>query len=205
MAYTFVNGEVATKAKLDQIIGATTLTGITKVTPVANTPTSVYVKFSTPFTTVPRIVLTPQTVVTGTTVRGVSAANQTVAGFDLVVYRTNTTNTYVAWQAWQAPTAFTTGQPATATLLNQGGSGAVAQVGTRAITPVANTPTSQAVTFPTPFLSTPVVVTCSVSTAPGSEVLGTAATEVDESGFRCWITRTNATPSTVAWVALGRL
>lgn len=205
MAYTFVNGEVATKAKLDQIIGATTLSGIAKVTPVADTPTSVYVKFSKPFTGTPSVIVTAQSVVSGTSVVEVSAANRTTAGFDLVVYRTNTTNTYVAWQAWQDPTQFTTGQPITASLLNQGASGLIPQVGNVSITPVANVPTSAVVTFPTPFTSTPTVVTCASTIAPGSNVLGTAATEVDQTGFRAWVTRTNTTTTGVYWIALGRL
>lgn len=205
MAYTFVDGEIATKAKLDQIIGATTLAGVKKVTPVANTPTSVYVKFSKPFINNVYVVVSPQSTVSGTAVVEVAIANKTTAGFDLVVYRTNTTNTYVAWQAWEDPVQFTTGQPITATLLNQGASGLVAQVGSTAVVPsAANTPTSVTVTFSTPFVSTPTVMTCPVTTVPGSQVLGTAATEVETTGFKVWLTRTNTSSTNVAWIALGR-
>jgi len=203
VAYTFTDGEVGTKAKLDQIIAAPTLAGVARVIPVANTPTSVYVKFPTPFATIPRVVVAAQSAVSGTSLKGVSAINRTVNGFDLMVYRTNTAGTYVAWQAWALPDLFVTGQPASAARLNQGGM--VAQVGTRSITPVANTPTSGTVTFPTPFSATPVVVTCSVSTVPGSTVLGTAATEVEADGCRVWVTRTSTASTTVAWIALGRI
>lgn len=205
MAYTFVNGEIATAAKLNQIIGATTQAGVAKVAPVANTPTSVYVKFAKPFTSVPVVVAAPQSVVVGTSVNEVGIANRTTAGFDVVVYRTNTTNTYVAWQAWQDPVQFTTGQPIAASLLNQGAAGLIAQGGLASITPVANVPTSVSVTFPTPFDSTPTVVTCAGTTAPGSQVLGTGATEVDSTGCKVWITRTNTTGTGVYWIALGRL
>lgn len=205
MAYTFANGEVATAAKLNLIIGATTQAGVVKVTPVANTPTTVHVTFPKAFTSIPVIVVTAQSTVPGTSVVEVASSGRTSVGFDVVLYRINTATTTVAWQAWQDPVQFITGQPITASLLNQGATGMVAQVGGRVITPVANTPTNGVVTFTTPFASTPTVVTCANSAAPGSEILGTSATEVDESGFKAWITRTNTTASTVNWIALGRI
>jgi hypothetical protein len=205
MAYTFVDGEIATKAKLDQIIAATTLSGVVKVTPVANIPTSVYVKFAVPFTGTPYVLLTPQTTVTGTILKGVSVSGGSSAGFTLWVYRTNTTNTTVQWQAWQDPTQFTTGQPIYANLLNQGASGMSAQVGTASVSAVANTPTSATVTFPTPFASTPTVVATPSGTAPASDLLATAVTEVESTGFKVWITRPTTAATSANWIALGRL
>lgn len=206
MAYTFADGEVATKAKLDLIIpGRLTQAGVTRVVPVASTPTSVQVTFATPFPSAPHVVATAHTTVIGSTVKGVSVTDVTTTGFKVWVYRTNTTGTYVSWQAFAPSTPFTTGEPAYASLLNQASGALVGQKGTASITPVANTPTSLAVTFGTAFAATPVVTACPVVTVPGSVVLGAAVTSVTKTGFTAWIYRTSTTATQVAWIALGRL
>lgn len=204
--YTFSNGDVATKARLDQNIGPTTLMGVTKITPVANTPTSVTVRFTVPFSSIPRVIATPVSVVSGSTVKGVGVISVSTTGFTVTVYRTNTTNTYVAWQAWLAPTLFTTGSPVTHQLLNQGAGAMTAQCGSVSITPTsANSPKSATVTFPTEFASVPTVMTTSVANDPGSGTKGTAATEIETDGCKVWLTRGDTTATTVNWVALGRL
>lgn len=73
--------------------------GVETITPVANTPTSKAVKFSTAYTSVPMVLTTAITTVPGTSVSGNAAANITVSGFDAYVVRNNTTNTSVGWIA----------------------------------------------------------------------------------------------------------
>jgi hypothetical protein len=205
MAYTFTDGEVATKAKLDAILpGLLSQAGLVKVTPVANTPTSVHIDFPTPFLTPPHVVATAYTTVIGSSVQGVSVASITTTGFDLYVYRVNTVNTTVAWQAWVAPVAFTTGKPAYARILNQAAGSLQVQSGAVTITPVANSPTSAAVTFSPAFLATPLVLVAPMVTVPGTAVKGTAVTEASTTGFKAWVYRTSATATTLHWIALGR-
>jgi hypothetical protein len=74
-------------------------TGKSSVTPIPNTPTSVAVTFDVPFKVVPRVVATASTTVPGSTVIEVSVGNVTVDGFDLFIYRTNSTATNVNWIA----------------------------------------------------------------------------------------------------------
>ena len=73
--------------------------GVETITPVANTPTSSTVKFSTSYTSVPMVITSAVSTVPGTTVTGHAPANITVSGFDAYVVRTNTTNTSVGWVA----------------------------------------------------------------------------------------------------------
>jgi len=73
--------------------------GVETITPVANTPTSKAVKFSTAYTSVPMVITSAISTVPGTTVIGDAPADITVNGFDAYVVRTNTTNTSVGWVA----------------------------------------------------------------------------------------------------------
>ena len=73
--------------------------GVETITPVANTPTSSAVKFSTAYTSIPMVITSAVSTVPGTTVIGDAPANITVSGFDAYVVRTNTTNTSVGWIA----------------------------------------------------------------------------------------------------------
>jgi hypothetical protein len=71
--------------------------GNVTITPVANTPTSVAVKFGVSYTDAPVVMVTAYTTVPGTSVTGSAAANITTTGFDAYVTRTGTTNTGVMW------------------------------------------------------------------------------------------------------------
>lgn len=71
--------------------------GNVTITPVANTPTSVAVKFGVSYTDAPCVMTTAYTTVPGTSVTGCAAANITTTGFDAYVTRTGTTNTGVMW------------------------------------------------------------------------------------------------------------
>ena len=73
--------------------------GVVTITPVANTPTSSAVKFSTAYTSVPMVVASPITTVGGTTVSSGTVSDITTSGFDAYVTRSNTTNTSVGWIA----------------------------------------------------------------------------------------------------------
>lgn len=73
--------------------------GRERITPVANTLTSVYVEFEHPFEVSPTVVATPETSVIETTVKGFSISDITTEGFTAWVYRTNTTNTWFSWIA----------------------------------------------------------------------------------------------------------
>jgi len=94
------------------------------------------------------------------------------------------------------------GEPVTHTNLNaRGFTGGMMQAGLVDITPVANTPTSQAVTFPAAFPSTPVVVASLSTHGPGSIVKEAAVSSVTTTGFLAWVYRTDTNVSTVSWVA----
>ena len=73
--------------------------GVETITPVANTPTSSAVKFSTAYTSIPMVVASPITTVGGTTVTSGTVADITTSGFDAFVTRSNTTNTSIGWIA----------------------------------------------------------------------------------------------------------
>lgn len=73
--------------------------GNVTITPVANTPTAVAVKFGVAYTDAPVVMTTAYTTVPGTSVTGNAAANITTTGFDAYVTRTGTTNTGVMWFA----------------------------------------------------------------------------------------------------------
>ena len=71
------------------------------------------------------------------------------------------------------------------------------------ITPKANTPTAKEVVFSREFASAPVVITCPASSAPGTAITGTSASDVTKSGCNIYLTRSGTTTSTVMWVAIG--
>lgn len=74
-------------------------TGKVTVTPIPNTPTTQTVRFATPFAKTPVITVTPQSAAPGTIVTGVGVTNVTTDGFDVVVTRTNATDTLIHWMA----------------------------------------------------------------------------------------------------------
>lgn len=81
--------------------------------------------------------------------------------------------------------------------------GLLLQWNTESITPVANTPTKKAVTFPVAYKDTPVVITTAQTAVPGSSVTGTSAASITETGFDCYVTRTGTTATSVGWLAIG--
>lgn len=81
--------------------------------------------------------------------------------------------------------------------------GLLLQWNTESITPVANTPTKKAVTFPVAYTDTPVVITTAQTAVPGSSVTGTSAASITETGFDCYVTRTGTTATSVGWLAIG--
>ena len=81
--------------------------------------------------------------------------------------------------------------------------GLLLQWDTESITPVANTPTKKAVTFPVAYTDTPVVITTAQSTVPGYSVSGTAAASITATGFDCYVTRKDTTATSVGWLAIG--
>lgn len=102
----YCGGAVQTAGKLTansglsvagSINGSAFKCGYVTITPVANTPTKIHV--STSFSGTPRVCLTANSSVIGTTVKGASAANLSATGFDIYINRSNTTATSVGWIA----------------------------------------------------------------------------------------------------------
>lgn len=181
------------------------LTGIVKITPVANAVTQKAVVFPSAFTSTPNVQITPSSSVAGGTLKGWSVINMSATGFTVAMYRTNTINTTFHWVATLPPVLFATGQPAAASLLNQGAGGLVTQSGTVSITPdSAGTPKSANITFPDPFAATPVVFTTALATVPNL-ILGTAATSPTATGCKIWLCRGSTTATTIQWIAVGRM
>lgn len=81
--------------------------------------------------------------------------------------------------------------------------GLLLQWGVETITPVANTPTAKAVTFPVAYTSVPMVLTTAHTSVPGTSVTGSAAASVTVTGFDAYVTRTNTTNTSVGWIAIG--
>lgn len=91
----------------------------------------------------------------------------------------------------------------THTHLNAAGwAGPEIQVGAASITPVANTVTSLAVTFPVAFSSTPTVKLSVGSGSSGSEVVEVSVFSASTTGFTLYIYRTTATVTSVQWLAV---
>lgn len=81
--------------------------------------------------------------------------------------------------------------------------GLLLQWGVESITPVANMPTSKAVTFPVSYTSVPMVLTTAITTVPGSSVSGSASANITETGFDAFVTRNSTTNTSVGWIAIG--
>lgn len=71
--------------------------GSASVTPTSGTPTTKAITFPKPFSSAPRVVLTPVTGVPQNVSLGVSGI--TTTGFNIVIYRNSATNTTVNWLA----------------------------------------------------------------------------------------------------------
>lgn len=75
--------------------------------------------------------------------------------------------------------------------------------GSISITPVADTPTSIAVTFNKTLPGTVRVMVTATTVNPGSTVLETSTSAVTNTGCLLWIYRTNTTATTLNWIAVG--
>lgn len=85
----------------------------------------------------------------------------------------------------------------------QFGNGLLIQWGVETITPVKDTPTAKAVTFPVAYTSVPMVLTTAITTVPGSSVSGNASANITVTGFDAYVTRNGTTNTSVGWVAIG--
>lgn len=81
--------------------------------------------------------------------------------------------------------------------------GLLIQWGVETITPVKDTPTSNAVKFPVAYTSVPMVLTTAITTVPGSSVSGNASANITVTGFDAYVTRNGTTNTSVGWVAIG--
>ena len=81
--------------------------------------------------------------------------------------------------------------------------GLLLQWGVETITPVKDTPTAKAVTFPVSYTSVPMVLTSPVTTVPGSSVSGCAPANITVTGFDAYVTRNGTTNTSVGWIAIG--
>ena len=81
--------------------------------------------------------------------------------------------------------------------------GLLIQWGNVTITPVANTPTAEAVTFSTSYTDAPVVLVTAYTTVAGTSVSGVASANITTTGFNAYITRNGTTNTGVMWVAIG--
>lgn len=73
--------------------------------------------------------------------------------------------------------------------------------GTVTITPVANVPTSVAVTGLHLTGANPRIQISAETSVPGTQVTGVGFNNVSASGFTAWLTRTNTTPTLLNWTA----
>lgn len=81
--------------------------------------------------------------------------------------------------------------------------GLLIQWGVESITPVKDTPTAKAVTFPVSYTSVPMVITSAITTVPGTSVSGHAPADITVTGFDAYVTRNNTTNTSIGWVAIG--
>ncbi len=81
--------------------------------------------------------------------------------------------------------------------------GLLVQWGVDTVTPVKDTPTAKAVTFPVAYTDVPMVVTSAITTVPGSSVSGAAPANITVSGFDAYVTRNGTTNTSVGWIAIG--
>ena len=80
------------------LVGARSESGFVTITPVANTPTAVYVAFKNTYNKIPSVVTNVGSGVVGTQVLGSSTNGITKTGVNIVVTRTNATPTTVYFQ-----------------------------------------------------------------------------------------------------------
>ena len=81
--------------------------------------------------------------------------------------------------------------------------GLLIQWGVETITPVKDTPTAKAVTFPVSYTAVPMVLTTAITTVPGTSVSGNASANITVTGFDAYVTRNGTTNTSVGWVAIG--
>lgn len=81
--------------------------------------------------------------------------------------------------------------------------GLLIQWGNVTITPVANTPTMETVTFPTSYTDAPVVLVTAYTTVPGTSVAGAASANITTTKFDAYVTRNGATNTGIMWVSIG--
>jgi hypothetical protein len=81
--------------------------------------------------------------------------------------------------------------------------GQMVLAGQTGVTPVANTPTKVAVTFPRAFASQPVVTVTANSAVPGSGVQEVTCANITTIGCDLYIYRTNTTATELHWIAVG--
>ena len=81
--------------------------------------------------------------------------------------------------------------------------GLLIQWGVETVTPVKDTPTAKAVTFPVAYTDVPMVLTSAITTVPGSSVSGAAPANITVSGFDAYVTRNGTTNTSVGWIAIG--
>ena len=81
--------------------------------------------------------------------------------------------------------------------------GLLIQWGNTSITPVANTPTAEAVTFGVSYTDAPCVFVTAYTTVAGTSVSGVASANITTTGFNAYVTRNNTTSTGVMWVAIG--
>ena len=81
--------------------------------------------------------------------------------------------------------------------------GLLIQWGVETITPVKDTPTAKAVTFPVSYTSVPMVLTTAITTVPGTAVSGNASANITVTGFDAYVTRNSTTNTSVGWIAIG--
>jgi len=89
-----------------------------------------------------------------------------------------------------------------ANLNNRQYPGGFAQCGAVTMTPTAGVDSSQSVTFPIAFATTPEVVLTAVTSVPFAELKGVSVASLTPTGFVLWMYRTTAVATTVYWSAV---
>ena len=132
--------------------------------------------------TVPAATITTATITTATITSGAFTNMPTVGGTAIVASGTSASGTYVKFS-----------------------NGIMVCFGDAAITPVANTPTSVAVTMPATFSSATAysAFASALTTVPYTEVRECSTIRTSASVLTVYITRTNTTAATVCWFAIG--
>lgn len=81
--------------------------------------------------------------------------------------------------------------------------GLLIQWGVETITPVANVATGKTVTFPIAYDVNPMVLANTISTVPGTTVVGGSSASITTTTVGLYITRVNATNTSIGWIAIG--